>query len=243
MEHLSVQSLHLSELLHLPEVCFRLSQLKMKSFKSIQFSSCKKSVLGSSKLPSQTKDIIFWNILCSVQMIELIVNSVFCLLLLCSSFCDVKFSVLHSVLSCSFRALRKNQCISKINNPYLFRLVGPMIFLCLEPSYRILRLIVRHCSSRFTSCHARPQASDTKHNKLSGLEVLPVDCNPVEIQSVFHNPLVEFYIAIHVIIRKQVNLIRLVFQLNILHRIESDYCFGDTANRNDCCNTAEKERM
>ena len=30
------------------------------------------------------------------------------------------------------------------------------------------------------------------------------------------------YIAIHVIIRKQVNLIRLVFQLNILHRIESD---------------------
>ena len=29
------------------------------------------------------------------------------------------------------------------------------------------------------------------HNKLSGLEVLPVDCNPVEIQSVFHNPLVE----------------------------------------------------
>ena len=30
------------------------------------------------------------------------------------------------------------------------------------------------------------------------------------------------YIAIHVIIGKQVNLIRLVFQLNILHRIESD---------------------
>ena len=40
-----------------------------------------------------------------------------------------------------------------------FLLVGPMIFLCHEPSYRMLRLIVRHCSSRFTSCHARPQAS------------------------------------------------------------------------------------
>ena len=61
------------------------------------------------------------------------------------------------------------------------------------------------------------------HNKLSGLEELPVDCNPVEIQSVFHNPLVELAVYHHhVIIRKQVNLIRLVFQLNILHRIESD---------------------
>lgn len=84
----------------------------------------------------------------------------FCLLLLCSSFV-VKFSVLHSVFKLFLSGIAKNlcQCISKINNPYLFRLVGPMIFLCLEPSYRILRLIVRHCSSRFTSCHARPQAS------------------------------------------------------------------------------------
>ena len=35
------------------------------------------------------------------------------------------------------------------------------------------------------------------HNKLSGLEVLPVDCNPVEIQSVFHNPLVELAVYRH----------------------------------------------
>lgn len=61
------------------------------------------------------------------------------------------------------------------------------------------------------------------HNKLSGLEVLPVDCNPVEIQSVFHNPLVELAVYRHPCHhQKQVNLIRLVFQLNILHRIESD---------------------
>lgn len=40
-----------------------------------------------------------------------------------------------------------------------FRLVGPMIYLRFEPSYRMLRLMVRHCSSRFTSCHAKPQAS------------------------------------------------------------------------------------
>ena len=31
----------------------------------------------------------------------------------------------------------------------------------------------------------------------SGLEVLPVDCNPVEIQSVFHNPLVELAVYRH----------------------------------------------
>lgn len=35
------------------------------------------------------------------------------------------------------------------------------------------------------------------HNKLSGLEVLPVDCNSVEIQSVFHNPLVELAVYRH----------------------------------------------
>ena len=39
------------------------------------------------------------------------------------------------------------------------------------------------------------------HNKLSGLEVLPVDCNPVEIQSVFHNPLVELAVYRHSIDR------------------------------------------
>ena len=33
------------------------------------------------------------------------------------------------------------------------------------------------------------------HNKLSGLEELPVDCNPVEIQS--HNPLVELAVYRH----------------------------------------------
>ena len=35
------------------------------------------------------------------------------------------------------------------------------------------------------------------HNRLSGLEVLPVDCNSVEIQSVFHNPLVELAVYRH----------------------------------------------
>ena len=33
--------------------------------------------------------------------------------------------------------------------------------------------------------------------KLSVLEVLPVDCNSVEIQSVFHNPLVELAVYRH----------------------------------------------
>ena len=32
---------------------------------------------------------------------------------------------------------------------------------------------------------------------LAGLEVLPVDCNPVEIQSAFHNPLVELAVYRH----------------------------------------------
>ena len=61
----------------------------------------------------------------------------------------------------SFRVLRKISTSVSPKSTLLpfFRLVGPMIFLRFEPSYRMLRLMVRHFSSRFTSCHAKPQAS------------------------------------------------------------------------------------
>ena len=54
-------------------------------------------------------------------MIELIVNSVFVFYFSVVVFV-VKFSVLHSVFKLFLSGITKNlcQCISKINNPYLF---------------------------------------------------------------------------------------------------------------------------
>lgn len=54
-------------------------------------------------------------------MIELIVNSVFVFYFSVVVFV-VKFSVLHSVFKLFLSGIAKNlcQCISKINNPYLF---------------------------------------------------------------------------------------------------------------------------
>ena len=71
------------------------------------------------------------------------------------------------------------------------------------------------------------------HNKLSGLEELPVDCNPVEIQSVFHNPLVE--LAVDVYKRQVTHGLLLAFGigalLNLLSLLIMKPYFGAFTNK------------
>ena len=55
---------------------------------------------------------------------------------------------------------------------YVALTVGQMIFLCLEPSYRILRLIVRHCSSRFTLRKTKELLQSEKEKTLTAKDMI-----------------------------------------------------------------------
>ena len=91
--------------------------------------------------------------------------------------------------------------------------------------------------------HERLHKYEVLHNKLSGLEY----CRWIVIllqkfNQSFHNPLVELAVYRHPCHHQKTGQPHPSGTSSVCIGLKVIYCFGDTANRNDCCNAAEKEQ-